>query len=486
MPRVRRDVRGGEFSADISSCSQDGFAMNTANAKFSIIILAAGQGTRMKSDLPKVLHEIGGKQLLEHVFNTASTLVPQQMYVVYGHGGEKVKDRLAHLPVQWVKQAQQLGTGHAVDQAIRLVPDEHVVMVLYGDVPLVSEVTLRSLAAASVTALGVVTCELAVPFGYGRIVRDAQRRVLQVVEEKDATVEQRAIREINAGIIAAPAVLLRAWLAALDNKNANGEYYLTDVIAKAVTQGVDVKTVTAATVHEILGVNTKAQLAELEREYQWLQAQQLMAKGVTLRDPRRIDVRGEVSVGKDVVIDVNVVLEGRIELGDRTYIAPNNMLRDVVVANDVNIKPNCVIEEARIGAGCEIGPFARIRPATVLAEKVHIGNFVELKKSDVGPRSKINHLSYVGDATIGSGVNVGAGTITCNYDGANKFRTIIGDNAFIGSDTQLIAPVEVGAGATIGAGSTITQNTPPNELTLSRAKQVTVKGWQRPVKKKPE
>jgi len=460
--------------------------MTSANAKFSIIILAAGQGSRMKSDVPKVLHEIGGKPLLEHVINTANTLVPQQIYVVYGHGGSKVKDRLVHLPVQWVEQAQQLGTGHAVEQAIRLIPNDHIVMVLYGDVPLVSEITLRALAAASVTALGVVTCEVAVPFGYGRIVRNAQGRVLQVVEEKDATDEQRAIREINVGIIAAPAGLLRAWLAALDNKNANGEYYLTDVIAKAVAQSIEVKTITAATLYEILGVNTKAQLAELEREYQWLQAQKLMAQGVTLRDPRRIDIRGEVRVGKDVVIDVNVVLEGRVELGDRTYIAPNNLLRDVVVANDVNIKPNCVIEEARIGAGCEIGPFARIRPATVLDEKVHIGNFVELKKTEVGPRSKINHLSYVGDTTIGSGVNVGAGSITCNYDGANKFRTIIGDNAFIGSDTKLIAPVEIGAGATIGAGSTITHNAPANELTLSRVKQVTVKGWKRPVKNKPE
>ncbi|MBI3774340.1 MAG: bifunctional UDP-N-acetylglucosamine diphosphorylase/glucosamine-1-phosphate N-acetyltransferase GlmU [Gammaproteobacteria bacterium] len=460
--------------------------MTTRNATFSIIILAAGQGTRMKSGLPKVLHEIGAKPLLEHVVVKARKLQPHQIYVVYGHGGEKVKNRLSALPVQWIEQAQQLGTGHAVNQAIPLIPDDHIVMVLYGDVPLVSETTLRSLAAASVKALGAVTCELTEPYGYGRIVRDAQQRVVRVVEEKDATPEQRAIREINAGIIAAPAVLLRSWLAALDNKNANGEYYLTDVIAKAVAQGVEVKTVAAAGMQEILGVNTKAQLAELEREYQWLQAQQLMAQGVTLRDPRRLDVRGEISVGKDVVIDVNVVLEGRVELGDRTYIGPNNILREVVVANDVTIKPNCIIEEARLGAGCEIGPFARIRPATVLAEKVHIGNFVELKKSDVGPGSKINHLSYVGDTTVGSGVNVGAGTITCNYDGANKFRTIIGDNAFIGSDTQLIAPVEIGAGATIGAGSTITQNTPPNELTLSRVKQVTVKGWKRPVKKKPE
>jgi len=460
--------------------------MTNADAKFSIIILAAGQGTRMKSDVPKVLHEIGGKPLLERVVNAANKLVPQQIYVVYGHGGSKVKDRLAHLPVQWVEQAQQLGTGHAVDQAIQFVPAEHIAMVLCGDVPLVAESTLRALAAASKNALAIVTHELDQPFGYGRILRDAQQRVQKVIEEKDATAQQRTIREINAGIIAAPAAMLRAWLAALDNKNANGEYYLTDVIAKAVAQGIEVKTVSAETTYEILGVNTKAQLAELEREYQWLQAQKLMAQGVTLRDPRRIDIRGEITVGKDVVIDVNVVLEGRIELGDRTYIAPNNMLRDVVVASDVNIKPNCVIEDARIGAGCEIGPFARIRPATVLAEKVHIGNFVELKKSEVGPRSKINHLSYVGDATIGSGVNVGAGTITCNYDGANKFRTIIGDNAFIGSDTQLIAPVEVGAGATIAAGSTITKNAPPNELTISRVKQLTVKGWQRPVKKKPE
>lgn len=461
--------------------------MSDATQKLSIIILAAGQGTRMKSDLPKVLHEIGGRPLLEHVVQTATRLAPQQIHIVYGHGGDRVRKRLAHLSANWVPQTQQLGTGHAVSQAIEHVPDDHVTMILYGDVPLISEATLRPLAGAVAgDALALVTCELVQPFGYGRIVRDAAGRVLRIIEEKDASDAQRAIREINAGFIAAPTRLLRAWLAAIDNNNANREYYLTDVIANAAAQGVTIKTVAVATEAEIIGVNTKAQLAELEREYQWRYAQQLMTQGVTLRDPRRIDVRGEVIAGKDVVIDVNVVFEGRVELGDRVTIAANNVLRDTSVGSDVNIKPNCVIEEARVGNGCEIGPFARIRPATVLDQNVHIGNFVEIKKSDVGSRSKINHLSYVGDASIGSGVNVGAGTITCNYDGANKYRTIIGDNAFIGSDTQLIAPVEVGAGATIGAGSTISHSAPADQLTLSRVKQTTVSGWKRPVKKKTE
>lgn len=461
--------------------------MSDAAPKLSIIILAAGQGTRMKSDLPKVLHEIGGRPLLEHVVLSATRLAPDQIHIVFGHGGELVRKKLAHLNVNWVPQTQQLGTGHAVSQAIEQVPDDHVTMILYGDVPLISEATLQSLAQGVVgDALALVTCELAQPFGYGRIIRDPAGRVLKIVEEKDANDTQRTIREINAGFIAAPTHLLRNWLAAVDNNNANREYYLTDVIAKAAAQGVEINTVAAVTEAEILGVNTKAQLAELEREYQWRYAQQLMKQGVTLRDPRRIDVRGEVIAGKDVVIDVNVVFEGRVELGDRVTIAPNNVLRDASIGSDVSIKPNCVIEDARIGNGCEIGPFARIRPATVLDERVHIGNFVEIKKSDVGARSKINHLSYVGDATIGSGVNVGAGTITCNYDGANKYRTIIGDNAFIGSDTQLIAPVEVGAGATIGAGSTITQHAPADQLTLSRIKQTTVKSWKRPIKKKPE
>lgn len=454
--------------------------------KLSIIILAAGQGTRMKSTLPKVLHEIGGRPLLEHVVRTAALLSPAQIHIVYGHGGDVVRERLAHLNANWVAQTQQLGTGHAVAQAIVHVPDDHVAMILYGDVPLISETTLRPLAQAGEDRLALVTCEIAQPYGYGRIVRDNAGRVQKIVEEKDATEPQRAIREINAGFIAAPARLLRAWLAALDNNNANREYYLTDVIAKAATQGVDIKTIAAATMSEILGVNTKAQLAEQEREYQWQVAQRLMTQGVTLRDPRRIDVRGELTCGKDVVIDVNAVFEGKVVLGDRVTIAPNNVLRDAVVANDVNIKPNCIIEEARIGNGCEIGPFARIRPESVLGDKAHIGNFVELKKSEVGAGSKINHLSYIGDTTVGSGVNIGAGTITCNYDGANKHRTIIGDNAFIGSDTQLVAPVEVGAGATIGAGSTITRNAPANELTLSRVKQTTVNGWKRPVKKKPK
>lgn len=441
----------------------------------------------MKSDLPKVLHVLGRKPLIEHVVGTARRLSPAKIYVVVGHGADQVRAALSHLDVVWVEQTQQLGTGHAVQQAMHLIPRDHTVLVLYGDVPLISESTLRELIAkVNASTLSLVTCELVDPHGYGRIVRDDQGRVREIVEEKDANDTQRLIREINAGFIAAAVGDLSDWLATLKNKNAKGEYYLTDVIGKAAAARRDIKTVHAGSEFEILGVNTKSQLAILERQLQRSFADGLMAQGVTLRDPSRIDIRGDIQVGRDVTIDVNVVLEGRIVLGDRVTIGPNNVLRDVVVGDDVSIKPNCVIEEARIGRGCEIGPFARIRPATVLDERVHIGNFVEVKKSDVGTGSKINHLSYVGDTTVGRSVNVGAGTITCNYDGVNKHRTVIGDNAFIGSDTQLIAPVEVGAGATIGAGSTITQNAPENELTLSRVKQTTVKGWRRPVKKKPD
>ncbi len=451
----------------------------------SVVILAAGQGTRMRSKLPKVLHTIGGQPMLAHVIRTAQSLRPEAMQVVYGHGGEQVRAALSDLPVQWVLQEQQLGTGHAVAQALPNIAAGQTVLVLYGDVPLTRTDTLRRLlAAAEGGALGLLTAHLDDPAGYGRIIRDAQGDVIAIVEHKDASDEQRSINEINTGMLAVSAARLREWLAGLDNKNSQGEFYLTDVIAMAVRDGVAVKAVHPAAIAEIMGINNKPQLAELERIHQRQQAEALMVQGVTLRDPARLDVRGEINVGRDVVIDVNLVCEGRVIIGNDVSIGPNCYLRDVSIADGVVVQANSVIEETSIGAGSRIGPFARIRPGTVLADDVHIGNFVEIKKAEIGQGSKVNHLSYVGDATIGKRVNVGAGTITCNYDGANKHQTIIEDDAFIGSDSQLVAPVTVGAGATIGAGSTISKDAPPGELTLSRVPQQTRKGWKRPVKKK--
>ena len=450
----------------------------------SVIILAAGQGTRMRSDIPKVLHPLGGRSLLEHVIATARGLEAAAVYVVIGHGGDRVRDVLADIPVRWVEQSRQLGTGHAVAQAAPSIPADHLVLVLYGDVPLISVATLqRLIAAGEQDALGLLAAHLVEPGGYGRIIRDAQGDVIAIVEHKDASAEQRDINEINTGMLAVGAGRLRQWVAALDNDNSQGEFYLTDVVAMAVNEGVAVKTVYPASNTEILGVNTKAQLAELERVYQLQQAAQFMAQGVTLRDPARFDVRGELTVGRDVTIDVNVVCAGKVSLGNDVSIGANCYLRDVTVGDGAVIQPNSVIEEAEIGTGCRIGPFARVRPGTRLAAAVHIGNFVEIKKAAVGDGSKINHLSYVGDATVGARVNIGAGTITCNYDGANKHQTVIEDDVFVGSDTQLVAPVTVGAGATIGAGSTITKDTPSGELTLSRVPQQTRRGWKRPVKK---
>jgi len=448
----------------------------------SVIILAAGQGKRMCSSLPKVLHLLAGKPLLEHVVTTAQHLDAQQIHVVYGHGGDTVPSRLNHLKVNWVEQAEQLGTGHAVAKAIPFVK-EGKVLVLYGDVPLVSTATLHQLLEAADHALGLLTMQQSDPGGYGRIVRDEQNRVLRIVEEKDASPSERQITEINTGILAVDAEHLRLWIGALKNNNTQGEFYLTDIIALAARDGVPINTVSPGAHAEVLGVNNKAQLAELERHYQRAQAQQLMLQGVTLHDPARFDLRGELSCGSDVVIDVNVIIEGKVTLGDRTHIGPNVWIRNAKIGNDVEILANCVIEDASIEAGCRIGPFARIRPETRLAQDVHIGNLVEVKKSTVGAGSKINHLSYVGDTSVGKNVNIGAGTITCNYDGVNKHRTIIGDDVFIGSDTQLVAPVEIGSGATIGAGSTITSNAPADKLSLTRVKQQTVDDWRRPKKK---
>lgn len=454
-------------------------------AELSVIILAAGKGKRMHSDLPKVLHPLGGQPLLAHVIRVARDLGARQVRVVYGHGGELLLERLSMLPVQWVEQDPQLGTGHAVAQAMPQVPDGDTVLVLYGDVPLVAADTLgRLVEKAGPDALALLTVEMDDPSGYGRILRGEDGAVRGIVEEKDASPQQLALREVNTGMLAAPAGRLRGWLSALDNQNSQGEFYLTDAVAMAVAEGVRVDTVHPASVVEVRGVNNRLQLAELERSYQRSQAQRLMLAGVTLADPARLDIRGEVTAGRDVYIDVNVVLEGRVVIGDRVHIGANNHLKDSELAAGSRVLPNCVIEEAYIGPGSRVGPFSRLRPETRLAGHVHVGNFVEIKKSQIGEGSKVNHLSYVGDADVGRHVNIGAGTITCNYDGANKHKTIIADDAFIGSNTQLVAPVSVGEGATIGAGSTITRDAPPDELTLSRAPQTTRPGWKRPQKKR--
>ncbi len=440
----------------------------------NVVILAAGQGKRMRSDLPKVLHPIAGKPMLAHVVDTARSLCANLICVVYGHGGEQVRDKLTAPDLQWAKQEPQLGTGHAVLQAQPALEKvgaggTAAVLVLYGDVPLIRAETLQRLVdAAGDDRLALLTAHLDDPHGYGRIVR-VDGQVTRIVEEKDADDAERAICEINTGILVAPGAALARWLPQLGNRNAQGEYYLTDIVAMAVAEGMEIVTAHPAAGWETDGVNSKAQLARLERIHQRNIAASLMEQGVTLADPDRIDVRGELVCGRDVFIDVNCVFEGRVELQD-----------------GVRINANCVIQDAVVGPGSIIGPFARLRPGTVLAEDVHIGNFVEVKNSTIAAHSKANHLAYVGDTTMGSRVNVGAGTITCNYDGANKFRTVIEDDVFIGSDTQLVAPVTVGRGATLGAGTTLTKDAPPDQLTLSRAKQLSLPGWKRPVKHKKE
>jgi bifunctional UDP-N-acetylglucosamine pyrophosphorylase/glucosamine-1-phosphate N-acetyltransferase len=449
----------------------------------SIVILAAGQGKRMKSDLPKVLQPLAGRPMLAHLLDTARALRADAIHVVYGHGGERVKQTLASEAVNWVLQAEQLGTGHAVAQAIPAIPDDHQVLILFGDVPRVQVSTLEQLVAAGAEGLGLLTVILADPSGYGRIVRDTAGSVVRIVEQKDANTKERAITEINTGLMSAPARMLRKWLAALKNDNAQREYYLTDVVVMAVRERVRVGAVISPTEAEVLGVNDKVQLAQLETALRAERAKALMLEGVTLADPLRVDIRGEVKAGRDVFIDVNCVMVGKVELGDRVRIGPNCYLKDCCIDADTEIHPNCVIDRTAIGARCSIGPFARLRPESVLHEDVHIGNFVEVKKSEIGAGSKANHLTYLGDATVGSKVNVGAGTVTVNYDGVNKWRTEIGDGAFVGSGSMLVAPVKVGADANTGAGSTITKDAPPGKLTLARAKQVTIDGWKRPEKK---
>ena len=448
------------------------------------IILAAGQGTRMRSSKPKVLHKIADRALLHHVYDTSQQLDNNAIVIVYGHGGEQVKQELDQLEANWVEQKQQLGTGHAVQQAETFINDQDKVLILYGDVPLLKKTTIEQLLKnVSDCSIGLLTVDLDNPTGYGRIVRSEQGAVLKIVEEKDATEEEKLIVEGNTGIIATPGNLLKHWLSRLQNSNAQNEFYLTDIIEMAVKEGIEVKTNQPESQDEVLGVNDRQQLAHLERVYQLEQACKIMAMGVTLRDPSRIDVRGTfASLGQDIEVDINVLFEGCNTIGNNVTIGANSILKNAVIADDVVILANCIIEDAVVGAGSRIGPFARLRPQTQLASGVHIGNFVEIKKSTIDTGSKINHLSYIGDAKIGSKVNIGAGTITCNYDGVNKFNTVIEDDAFIGSDTQLIAPVTVGKGATIGAGSTITKDTPPQQLTLSRSKQISMKAWQRPEK----
>ncbi len=452
----------------------------------SVVILAAGQGKRMASDLPKVLQPLAGRPLLAHVVATARALAPDAIHVVHGHGAEKVRAAIAGADIRWSLQAEQKGTGHAVVQAMPAIPDDHTVLVLYGDVPLIRPATLKDLVARSgPTVLALLSARLADPAGYGRVVRDTAGRVARIVEDKDANHKERAIGEINTGVLAAAAGKLRGWLGALKADNSQAEYYLTDCIGAAVRDGCAVEAVVAETAAEVLGVNDKLQLAEAEAAHRRERAAELMRAGVTVVDPARIDIRGEVSCGRDVVLDVNVILEGRVKLGNRVKVGANSVLRDCEIGDDSEVRVNCLVEGAVTGAGCIIGPFARLRPGTRLADSVHIGNFVEVKNSEIGAGSKANHLTYLGDTTVGSKVNVGAGTVTCNYDGVNKHRTTIGDGAFIGSGTMLVAPVSVGEEATIGAGSTITKPAPAGKLTVERSRQQVIEGWKRPEKKPP-
>ena len=451
----------------------------------NICILAAGQGTRMRSRLPKVLHPLAGLPLLGHVLRTARSLTPDAICVVYGHGGETVKAAFPDGKISWALQEPQLGTGHALMQALPHLAETGRTLVLYGDVPLLTTATLRGLLAGDGEDLVVLTTILADPTGYGRIVRDASADVAGIVEHKDASPSEREIQEVNTGVMALPSAKLRSWLNRLGNHNAQKEYYLTDVVSLARRDGVRVRAVVAADATETMGINSRVQLAELERVYQRRRTTELMERGVTFADPARVDIRGNLQCEQDVTIDIDTIFAGEVTLASGVTVGAHCVIRDAKVGAGVQIEPFCHIDGAVIGQGSRIGPYARIRPGTALAEDVHIGNFVEVKASDIAKGSKANHLAYIGDTSIGRNVNVGAGTITCNYDGAAKHRTIIEDDVFIGSDTQLVAPVTVRRGATIGAGATITREVPADQLTLSRAKQVSVPGWKRPAKKKP-
>jgi bifunctional UDP-N-acetylglucosamine pyrophosphorylase/glucosamine-1-phosphate N-acetyltransferase len=451
-------------------------------SSLNIVILAAGKGTRMHSAKPKVLHHLAGKSLVQHVLDCAHGLNPQQICVVYGHGGEAVPDALQRTNALCVLQEPQLGTGHAVQQAMPHLSDEGMTLVLYGDVPLIQHGTLHHMQQSG-NGMTLLTVNMENPTGYGRIVRNETGDVIGIVEEKDATEEQREIREVNTGIMLVPTGLLRDCLSRLGNNNSQGEYYLTDVVSLAVEKNVVIHTAQPANEWEIHGINSKSQLAVLERTWQQVEAERLLAQGVTLADPARLDVRGELVCGRDVEIDVGCIFEGEVYLADNVKIGPYCVVRNARIGEGTQIAPYSHIDSSEVGEGCHIGPYARLRPGTKLHSDVHIGNFVEIKNSEIAQASKANHLSYIGDTTIGQRVNIGAGTITCNYDGAYKHRTVIEDDVFVGSDTQLVAPVTIARGSTIGAGSTITRNTPAHELTLSRSKQMTVNGWLRPVKK---
>ncbi|MFZ7317556.1 bifunctional UDP-N-acetylglucosamine diphosphorylase/glucosamine-1-phosphate N-acetyltransferase GlmU [Avibacterium avium] len=449
----------------------------------SVVILAAGKGTRMYSDLPKVLHKVAGKPMVKHVIDTAKQLNADNIHLIYGHGAELLQQRLADEPVNWVLQAEQLGTGHAMQQAAPFFADDENIVMLYGDAPLITAQTLQKLIDAKPeNGIALLTAHLEDPTGYGRIIRQ-DGNVVAIVEQKDATPEQLAIQEVNTGVMVSSGASFRKWLAKLDNNNAQGEYYMTDVIKFANQDGCKVAAVQAQDLMEVEGANNRLQLAELERYYQRKQAEKLLLAGVSLRDPNRFDLRGEITHGKDVEIDVNVIIEGNVKLGDRVKIGAGCIIKDCVIGDDVEIKPYSVFEDAVIGEEAKIGPFARLRPGTELAAQTHIGNFVEVKKSQIGKGSKVNHLSYVGDSEIGANCNIGAGVITCNYDGANKFKTIIGDDVFVGSDSQLVAPVTIAKGATIGAGTTVTKDIAENELVISRVPQRNIQGWKRPTKK---
>ncbi|EJF31128.1 MULTISPECIES: bifunctional UDP-N-acetylglucosamine diphosphorylase/glucosamine-1-phosphate N-acetyltransferase GlmU [Enterobacteriaceae] len=455
-----------------------------SNSAMSVVILAAGKGTRMYSDLPKVLHTLAGKPMVQHVIDAANKLGAQRVNLVYGHGGDLLKQTLNDGSLNWVLQAEQLGTGHAMQMAAPFFADDEDILMLYGDVPLISVETLRRLREAKPQGgIGLLTVKLDDPTGYGRIARE-NGKVVGIVEHKDASEEQRKINEINTGILVANGADLKRWLGKLDNNNAQGEFYITDIIALAHGEGREIAAVHPDRLSEVEGVNNRLQLSRLERVYQTEQADKLLLAGVMLRDPARFDLRGEFTHGRDVEIDTNVIVEGRVTLGNRVKIGTGCVIKNAVIGDDCEISPYTVIEDATLEAACTIGPFARLRPGAELAEGAHVGNFVEMKKARLGKGSKAGHLSYLGDAEIGDNVNIGAGTITCNYDGANKHKTIIGDDVFVGSDTQLVAPITVASGVTIGAGTTVTRDIAENELVMSRVKQKHIQGWQRPVKKK--
>ncbi|MDD9195434.1 bifunctional UDP-N-acetylglucosamine diphosphorylase/glucosamine-1-phosphate N-acetyltransferase GlmU [Aliivibrio sp. S3MY1] len=451
--------------------------------KFSAVILAAGKGTRMYSNKPKVLHTLAGKPMAKHVIDTCEGLGAQNIHLVYGHGGDQMKAELGEERVQWVLQADQLGTGHAVNQAAPEFSDDEKVLVLYGDVPLISAETVENLLDSQPTGgIALLTVVLDNPMGYGRIIR-RNGPVIAIVEQKDATEEQKLIKEINTGVMVATGGDLKRWLAALKNENAQGEYYLTDIIAAAHDEGRAVEAVHPVSPIEVEGVNDRAQLARLERAYQSAQAQKLLEQGVMLRDPSRFDLRGSLQCGMDIEIDVNVIIEGNVTIGDNVVIGAGCVLKDCEIDDNTIIRPYSVIEGATVGEDCTVGPFTRLRPGAELCNDAHVGNFVEVKNVRLGEGSKANHLTYLGDAEIGKRVNVGAGVITCNYDGANKFKTVIGDDVFVGSDSQLIAPITIANGATVGAGSTVTKDVAENELYISRAKDRRIANWQRPTKK---